>query len=110
MATTISINIMDAKDKTKIEKTYEVSGYDLMMGTVEDFMAIIDIDALEDRAAVAKMVLKGMSQIKPLIIDVFPEMTDDEFKRVKVNDLVNTIGLIGASVVENLDFLKREKN
>ena len=100
------MNIMDAKDKGKIEKTYKADGYDLLMGTVEDFMDIIDVDKLDDKAEVAKMVLKCMDQIKPLIKDVFPELTDEEFKRVKVNDLVNTIGLIGASVVENLDFLK----
>lgn len=106
MATQITMNVMDAKDKTKIEKTYKADGYDLLMGTVEDFMDIIDVDKLDDKAEVAKMVLKGMEQIKPLIKDVFPEITDEEFKRVRVNDLVNTIGLIGASVVENLDFLK----
>ena len=110
MATKITLNIMDNEDKKKIGKVYEADGYDLLMGTVEDFMDIIDVDKINDRMELMKMVIKCMDQIKPLIKDVFPELTDEEFKLVRVNDLVNTIGLIGASVVENLDFLKREKN
>lgn len=102
----ISLNIYQEKNKTKIEKTYEAEGYDLMLGTVEDFMEIIDIDKLGNQTEVAKMVVKGYSKIKPLIMDIFPELTDEEYKRVKVSDLVRTIIQLGTAVVESLDLLK----
>lgn len=103
---TISLNIYKAEDKTKIEKTYTAEGYDLMLGTIEDFMAIIDIDKLDNNIEIAKMVMSGYSQIKPLIKDIFPELTDDEFRRVKLDDLIRTILQVGTSVVENLNELK----
>ena len=107
---TISINIYKANDKSKIDKTLTVNGYDLMMGTVEDFMAIIDVDKLDDQMEIAKMVIKGYSQIKPLLMDVFPELTEDDFRNIKVSELVQTITQMGLAVVDNLKVLNTGKN
>lgn len=103
---TISLKITSKEDKKKVEKFYTAEGYDLMLGTVEDFMDIIDIDKLGNNIELAKMVLKGYGQLKPLIMDIFPELTDDEYRRIKVNDLISTISQVGKSVIENLDILK----
>ena len=106
----ISLNIYDKNDKTKVAKTLETEGYDLMLGTVEDFMDIIDIDKINDQNEVAKMVIKGYRQLKPLIMDIFPELTDDDYKNIKVNELIKLITQIGTSVIENLDLIKSSKN
>lgn len=107
---TISLKITSKEDKKKVEKFYTAEGYDLMLGTVEDFMDIIDIDKLGNNIELAKMVLKGYGQLKPLIMDIFPELTDEEYRRIKVNDLIATVSQIGKSVLENLDILKSGKN
>lgn len=107
---TISLKITSKEDKKKVDKFYTAEGYDLMLGTVEDFMDIIDIDKLGNNIELAKMVLKGYGQLKPLIMDIFPDLTDDEYRRIKVNDLIATVSQIGKSVLENLDILKSGKN
>jgi hypothetical protein len=107
---TISLKITSKEDKKKVDKIYTAEGYDLMLGTVEDFMDIIDIDKLGNNIELAKMVLKGYGQLKPLIMDIFPELTDEEYRRIKVNDLIATVSQIGKSVLENLDILKSGKN
>lgn len=101
----ISLNIYKKDDKKTIEKTYTVDGYDLMLGTVEEFVNIIDVDKLNDNTAVAGMVLKGYGKIKPLIKDIFPEITDEELNRVKVTELVQVIIDTGMSVAENFAYL-----
>jgi hypothetical protein len=106
----ITLNIYKADNKNQIEKVYTAEGYDLMLGTVEDFMQIIDVDKLNDNKAVVQMVMKGYGQIKPFLKDVFPELTDTEFKRIKVSDLVRTITQIGTAVVESFSVLKTGKN
>lgn len=106
----ITLNIYKAENKKQIEKVYTAEGYDLMLGTVEDFMQIIDVDKLNDNKAVVQMVMKGYGQIKPFLKDVFPELTDAEFKRIKVSDLVRTITQIGTAVVESFSVLKTGKN
>jgi len=106
----IQLNIYDPKNKKKVAKTYEAEGYDLMLGTVEDFMDIIDLDKINDSNEVAKMAIKGYRQLKPLIMDIFPELTAEEYKGIKVNDLVRLIVQIGTSIVESLDLIKSSKN
>lgn len=102
----IKLNIYKKDNKKEIEKTLTADGYELMLGTVEDFMNVIDIEKVGNSTEVAKMVVKGYSQIKPLLKDIFPELTDEDFKCVKVNDLVRTIIQLGTAVVESLDTLK----
>lgn len=106
----ITLHIYQKGDNSKIEKTLETEGYDLMLGTVEDFMSIIDLDKLGDEKEVAKMVVKGYSQLKPLIMDIFPELQEDEYRRIKVTDLARLVVQIGTSVVESLDLIKSSKN
>lgn len=101
----IKLNIF-GEDK-QIAKTYTAEGYDLMMGTIEDFMEIIDVENLNDTTAVAKMVMKGYKQIKPLMKDVFPGLTDEEFRQIKINNLIEVIVSLGAAVIENLGILKQ---
>lgn len=99
----ISLNIYDG---TKIEKTYTAEGYDLMMGTIDDFVELIDVDKLDDEKAIMGMIIKGYSHIKPLVMDMFPGMTDEEFKRVRLTELVQTIIQAGAAIAKNFGFLK----
>ena len=60
---TIKLNIYKADVKNEIEKTYEVEGYDLMFGTVEDFIGVIDLEKMNDEELI---------RFKPLLnIDIF---------------------------------------
>ena len=98
----ISLKVYAKNDKKVVEKTYETEGYDLMLGTVEEFMRIIDIDKLGDSVEVAKMIAKGYGQLKPLLRDVFPEITDEELNRTKVVELAQTVIQIGLSIGDSL--------
>ena len=103
----ITLNVYEADDKNKVEKKYKTEGYYLMLGTVEEFMRIIDVDKLGDSVEVAKMIVKGYGQIKPLLRDVFPGITDEEVNRVKVTELAQTIMQIGMAVADSLKVLNQ---
>lgn len=103
---TISLNIYSKDDKNKVEKTYTTESYDLMLGTVEDLMQLIDVDKMTDNIAITRMVVQGYSKLKPFIKDVFHGVTDDELKRVKVKELIPTFIEICKSVVDGLDLIK----
>lgn len=103
----IELKIYKKDSKKEVEKTYSVEGYELMLGTVEDFMDVIDIEKLGDNIEAAKMMLKCYKQLMPLLKDIFPDVTDDELKRVKVNELVGTFMQVGAAIIEGFDVLKK---
>lgn len=108
--TEITLNIYKATDKNEIEKTYKTKGYKLMYGTVKDFLSIIDLDKIDDQTEIAKMVLKGYDQIEPLILDIFPELLEEELRRTGVDDIVSVIIQTGKAVGESLGLLKKAKN
>ena len=101
----INLNIY-GKDK-QIAKTHTVEGYDLMLGTIEDFMEVVDVEHLDDPVAVSKMIMNGYKQVKPLLKDVFPELTDEEFRGIRLSELAGVMINIGRAALENLSILKQ---
>ncbi|MBQ8824113.1 MAG: hypothetical protein IJZ64_02670 [Ruminococcus sp.] len=76
------------KNNKEIEKTYTANEFDLMWGTVEDFLNIIDIDKVDDKTAIQKIILSILPQIKPLLKQIFPGLTDSEIRCTKAKELI----------------------
>lgn len=87
-------------EKRKIVKTYTAETYDLMFGTVEDLLNIIDIDNIQtgDKTelikAVAKVLAHSMDIVKPLLKDVFEELTDEELRNTSIKEIVDVLSNI----------------
>lgn len=84
-------------EKKKIVKTYTAETYDLMFGTVEDLIDLIDLDQLKNGTdaeiikLVGKVIINGMGIIKPLLKDIFEGLTDDELKKTKVSEITTAL-------------------
>lgn len=104
--TTLKLNIYD-ENKTNIVKTYTAEGYDLMLGTVEDLMQVIDIDKLDNDTAVAMMVVKCYKQLIPFIKDIFPGINDDELKHVKVKEIIALFKDVIKVIIADLGILNQ---
>jgi len=94
-------------NKKKIEKTYTTDTYDLMFGTVEDFLNLVNVDQIktgndtELAMIVVKALPSGMETIKTLLKDVFEGLTDTELKNTKVKDITKVlINIIKSSILE----------
>lgn len=80
-------------EKKKIVKTYTAETYDLMFGTVEDLIDLINLDQLKNGTdaeiikLVGKVIINGMGIIKPLLKDIFEGLTDEELKKTKVSEI-----------------------
>lgn len=103
---TLSLNIYSAEDKNAVEKTYTTESYDLMLGTVEDLMQLIDVDKMNDNIAITKMVASSYKKLKPFIKDIFPGVTDDELMHVKVKELIPLFINVFKSVADDLNLIK----
>ena len=85
---TLKLNIYEAEDHEKIEKTYTSEQVDIMFGVAEDFLAIIDFEHMKDRREAAVNILKAFGSLKPLLKDIFHGVTDDELKRTKLKEVL----------------------
>lgn len=96
------------KNQKEIEKTYTADTYDILYGTVEDIMNMLDLEAFMGNGgttslieATGKLVSGGREMLKPLLKDIFPGVTDDELRRVKAKELLAVLaGLTGFSLDE----------
>lgn len=81
------LNIYDPQTKM-IAKQYTAETIDIMFGTIEDIIDIIDIEKLDDNMEWAKVIGVGMKKLKPLLKEVFTGVTDDELKNTKIKELI----------------------
>ena len=85
----MKINIY--KNQKEIEKTFEVKTYDIMYGTVQDILSIIDeAGDLSDEDALYNILAKNMSKIDELLLDIFGDegLVKEDLRKIKVKELV----------------------
>lgn len=83
----MKINIY--KNQNEIEKTLECNAYDLMYGTVEDILQILDgITDKSDQMQLFNAVAKNRAKLNNLLKDIFPELTDEDLRNIKVKELI----------------------
>lgn len=101
----IKLNIYKTGNKKEIEKTYTATSYELMFGTIEDVLDTIDIDKVGDKVEFAKMIFACFAKLKPIILDIFPDMKEEELKRVKVAEIVPMFTEVVNAITENIGIL-----
>ena len=77
------------KNQKEIEKTYEVDAYDVMYGTVEDVLGVLD--ELGDKPSndeIFKALTSNRDKINSLILDIFPEMDSEELRKIKLKEMI----------------------
>lgn len=81
------LNIYNPQTKL-IAKQYTAETVDIMFGTIEDIIDIIDIEKLDSDMEWAKVIAVAMKKLKPLLKEVFTGVTDEELKNTKIKELV----------------------
>lgn len=109
----LKLNVYDHRD---IVKTYTAETYDLMMGTVEDLLEILNLDQLQTGSDVEliKLVggalLKGKSLIYPLLLDIFDGLTEAELRNTKAKEVAKVIVDVVRYSVDEISKGASEKN
>jgi len=91
----LKLNIYNGKE---IEKTYVSQDFMLMMGTCEDILKLVDVDKLtgdlNDETAmmeVLKIVIKAFGEFKPMMMQIFDGLTEDEYRRTSVAEVAKVV-------------------
>lgn len=102
----LKLNIYDGR---KISKTYTAEEYDLMTGTVEDIINLIDVEgvinlvsdteeadndketSIKDTIGFVPGLIKTIKNafviVKPLLKDMFEGLTDEEIRHTRIKDI-----------------------
>lgn len=81
-------------EKGIVVKTHEAETADILYGTVQDLVEIVDIEKVSDLEnkesllELAKTVVKVLPLVQPFLKEIFPDLTDEELRKVKVKELI----------------------
>ena len=92
----LKLNIYDGK---KVVKTYEAEDFNLMTGTCEDIINMIDVDKLTSGKLndqqlgieVVKVVAKSFNKFRPFLQDVFEGLTDEEYRHTSIKEVAGAV-------------------
>jgi hypothetical protein len=87
---------LDVYEKRKIVKTVTCDQYDLLYGTLEDFLN------LAENISDERELMKKFHVFKPLVLDVFENLTEEDLRNVKVKDMFALLMGIMAYAVSEL--------
>lgn len=95
-------------EKKQVVKTYTAETYDIMFGTIEDLIDLIDLENVDldnnnDLIKVAgKVIAGGMDIIKPLYKDIFDGLTDDELRCTRLSELASVLITVLKFAIEQM--------
>lgn len=106
----LTLNIYDKTGKS-IVRTAESDTFDLMFGTVMSLMELLKIEDMDDQLELLKTVSGAYSEITNVLTAVFPDVTETEWKFVKVKELMPIIiDIAKFAVSETFVIPKNPKN
>lgn len=79
------------KNQKEIAKTFEVDNYDLMYGTVQDILTIMDdLDDFNDNTKLIELIQKNRTKLDDLLIDIFSPvgMKPEDLRMIKIKELI----------------------
>lgn len=104
-----TINVYD-KDK-KIIKTCTAIDCDIRFGSVRKIMALLDLDDIDDITALLRTIYSAWDQTTKVLSECFPDMQEEDWDNVYINELVPTVvGIAKASVAKIFDVPSDSKN
>jgi hypothetical protein len=104
------LKIYDESGKNVV-KSYESETYDLMFGTVMQLMELLKIEELDNQLEMLKTIYDAWGEIKTVLAGVFPKATAEDWKHVRVKELLPLIiNIAKYSVSEMFTIPTNEKN
>lgn len=96
----LTLNIYDKTGKNII-RTAKADTFDLMFGTVMSLMELLKIEDMDNQLELLKVVADAYDEITGVLSAVFPDITPDEWKCIKVKELMRL-----SSILQNQPFRK----
>lgn len=98
------------KNSKEVEKTYIAETVDIMFGTIEDILGLIDGKSLDNTDDMLQLATGAIKELKPFLKEVFEGLTDEELRRTKLKELIPLFVDLFKYAIGELKDLGGEKN
>mgnify|MGYP006952324057 CR=1 FL=1 len=83
---------LPVKDRSgKVIKEVQADTFDIRFGTIDKLMELLDIDEDTSSFELLKKVSTAWREVTDILSDIFPDMEKDDWRYVRLNDLVPVI-------------------
>lgn len=109
MGNKLILNAYDENDN--VTKTCEAQVIDLKFGTIRSIMKLLNVDNIEDTTTLLNTVYGAWDQLTQILSGCFPEMEDDDWDNVKLNELLPVlVEILKSTFAQILTIPKDSKN
>lgn len=97
----ITLHIYDKTGKNVV-KMYEAEPYELEFGTIRALMELLKIEDMTNQAELLKTLAGAWDEVINVLESVFPECTAEEWKTVKVKEVLKVVIAIAKSAISDI--------
>lgn len=97
----IKLNIYK-QSGNEIDRTVCAQEYDVMFGAVTELMEIVKSSKEKDASGIVKAVAGAWNEVTTILSGFFPDVTAEEWRHVKLKDVVNVIVALAKYAVEEI--------
>jgi len=105
----MKLNIYDQTGKN-VERVAEGEMYDIMFGTIENIIDILNLDDASSDTDILKKIYAAYKDLRVILSGFFCDISEDEWKRVKVKELLPVVLEIIRFTFLQMKELPTEKN
>lgn len=107
--TTISLNVYN--DDDEVVKTVKASNVKIRFGTIRIIMKLVNMEEINDNVALMKTIYGAWEELTRILTKCFPDMEDDDWNGVNLEDLVPVIVWILKDTVKRISTIpQNQKN
>lgn len=82
----LKLNVYDENDN--IIQTCEAQTVELKFGTIRGLMKLLNVDDIDDTGELLTVVYGAWDELTKILNQCFPEMEEDDWDNVKLNELI----------------------
>ena len=83
------INVYD--DNDNVVKTCEATEATIKFGAIRSIMKLLNVDDIDDTGELLKTIYKAWDELTKVLSKCFPDMSDEDWDNVKLNELVPVV-------------------
>ena len=108
----IELNIYKKENGKKVlDKKFETNDVNIKFGVLEDLMEVLEaITNKSNEKEILEAIFKNLKNIKPLLLDIFDGLTDEDLRKADTNEIVKVVSEIISWAINQINGIYKVKN
>ena len=97
-------------DDDNVIKECKAQTVDIRFGQISAILELVNVEKIDDTNELLKTVHSAWKQVKKVLSKIFPDMTEDDWENVSLNELIPVVITIIKSSFSEMLTIPKSKN